>query len=75
MSKSSCGEHVEFVSNDAVRVTRCSCGTMHVTLVASGVTVQMTPELMRNVASGLRAAEGKLGEPPTIRVTGSTSIN
>lgn len=75
MSKQVCGSHAELSSNDAVRVSRCACGTLHVTLIASGVTVQMPPELLRTVASGLRAAAERLGERADISSTGSTSIN
>lgn len=75
MSKSACGQHTELVSNNAVRVTRCTCGTLHVTVVASGVTMRLTPEVFRAVASGMRAAEARLGDPAEITSTGSQSIN
>jgi hypothetical protein len=75
MSKSACGQHTEILSNNAVRVTRCTCGTVHVTLMASGVTVRMPAETFRSVASGLHAAADKLGGPVEISATGSTSIN
>lgn len=55
-SKKSCGTHVELASNDSVRVTRCGCGTVHVTLLGSGVTVRMREESLRGVAAGLRGA-------------------
>ncbi len=75
MSKSACGQHTELLSNNAVRVTRCTCGTVHVTLIASGVTVRMQADAFRNVAAGLRAAADKLENPAEITTTGSTSIN
>jgi hypothetical protein len=75
MSKSACGQHTEILSNNAVRVTRCTCGTMHVTLVASGVTVRMQPDAFRQIAAGLRNAAEKLEAPAEITATGSTSIN
>lgn len=75
MSKSACGPHTDIVSNNAVRVTRCTCGTLHVTLVASGVTVRMSPEVFRTVSAGLRGAAEKLEEQPVISATGSSSIN
>jgi len=75
MSKSTCGQHIELLSNNAVRVTRCTCGTVHVTLVASGVTVRMPADTFRNVAAGLHFAADKLEEPAEITATGSTSIN
>ncbi len=51
-----CGQHTEIASNNAVRVTRCSCGTVHVTMVANGVTVRMSAEAFRNAATGLKDA-------------------
>ncbi len=75
MSKPACGQHTELVSNNAVRVTRCTCGTVHVTIVASGVTVRMPADAFRNVATGLRAAADKLESSTEITATGSTSIN
>lgn len=75
MSKSACGPHTEILSNNAVKVTRCNCGTVHVTLVASGVTVRMPADQFRNIATGLRTAAEKLEPPATITATGSTSIN
>jgi hypothetical protein len=75
MSKSACGQHTELLSNNAVRVTRCACGTVHVTLQASGVTVRMPQDAFRNVAAGLRAAVEKLDSSTEITSTGSTSIN
>jgi hypothetical protein len=75
MSKPSCGTHTELLSNNAVRVTKCTCGTVHVTLNASGVTVRMPAEAFRNVAAGLRGAVEKLDSSTEITATGSTSIN
>jgi hypothetical protein len=75
MSKSACGAHTELSSNNAVRITRCGCGTVHVTLIASGVSVRMNADVLRGAASGLKAAVDKLGEQVEISSTGSTSIN
>jgi hypothetical protein len=75
MSKSTCGQHTELVSNNAVRVTRCTCGTVHVTLNASGVTVRMPVEAFRNVAAAFRGSVEKLDSATEITATGSTSIN
>jgi hypothetical protein len=75
MSKSACGQQTELISNNAVRVTRCTCGTVHVTLNASGVTVRMTADAFRNVVAGLHGAADKLENAAEITATGSTSIN
>jgi hypothetical protein len=74
-AKNSCGSHTELTSTNAVRVTRCSCGTVHVTLLASGVTVRMSADAFHNVAAGLNAASERLEERPDFSSTGSTSIN
>jgi hypothetical protein len=75
MSKPACGTHVELVSNEAVRVTRCTCGTVHLTINTSGVTLRMQPEAFRNAVAGLRGAVEKLDASQPITATGSTSIN
>jgi hypothetical protein len=56
MSEKKCGPHVELVSNQAARVTRCTCGTVHLQLNAHGVTVRLTPEHLRHVANALSAS-------------------
>jgi hypothetical protein len=75
MSKNACGAHTEILSNNAARVTRCTCGTLHVTLNASGVTVRLQPDAFRGLAAGLQQAIEKLDAAPEITATGSTSIN
>ena len=75
MAKNTCGPHTELVSNDAVRITRCTCGMVHVTIQASGVTVRMPQDAFRNVAAGMGVAAEKLVEKIDITSTGSTSIN
>ena len=67
-----CGPHTELLSNDVVRVTRCPCGTVHVTLMRSAVTVRMPAEAFRGIASGLKAAAERLDEGALL---GTTSIN
>lgn len=62
MASSNCGTHTELVSNNAVRVTRCACGTVHVTLLASGVTMRMSAEAFRGVAAGLKVAAERIDE-------------
>jgi hypothetical protein len=74
-AKNSCGPHTELTANNAVRVTRCNCGTVHVSLLHSGVTVRMSADAFRNVALGLSAASDRLEEPADFSSTGSTSIN
>jgi hypothetical protein len=58
----SCGQHTELASNNVVRVTRCTCGTMHVTLVPNGVTLRMTAEQLRNALTGLKGAIDRIDD-------------
>jgi hypothetical protein len=71
-SPNQCGPHTELLSNETVRVSRCACGTVHVTLIRSGVTVRMSPEAFRSVAAGLKVAADRLEEGARL---GMTSIN
>jgi hypothetical protein len=72
-SPKKCGPHTEMASNDAVRVTRCSCGTVHMTLLGPGVTVRMSAESFRGVTSGMKSAAERLDDDD-VRF-GTTSIN
>ena len=72
MSSKSCGQHTELVSTDAVRVTRCPCGTVHVTLNANGVTLRLTGEQLRGVVKGLDSVIAKLDQPNAV---GSSCAN
>jgi hypothetical protein len=67
-----CGPHTELISNDAVRVTRCGCGTIHVTLMRSAGTVRMPADAFRSIAAGLRAAADRIDEGVQL---GTTTIN
>ncbi|WP_155798802.1 hypothetical protein [Sorangium cellulosum] len=67
-----CGPHTEIAANDATRVTRCACGTVHVTLLGPGVTLRMPSEAFRGVAAGLKAAAERLDDDARF---GTTAIN
>ena len=60
--KRSCGKHVDLASNGAVKITQCPCGTFHVTLHASGVTLRMNEETFKAATSGFLAATDKVTE-------------
>jgi len=60
----SCGEHVTLANNDAVRITRCPCGTVHLTVLESGVTVQIDDETLRGVWAGAERAVEALDSAP-----------
>ena len=72
MPSKPCGQHTELTNTDAVRVTRCTCGTVHVTLHANGVTVRLSADQLRAVAKGLDGVLGKLAEPNAV---GSSCVN
>ena len=55
-SKPACGPHEEIVRTEAVRITRCACGTIHLTLQRSGVTVQLASEQFGEVVQALTLA-------------------
>ena len=73
MPSKQCGPHTELCSNDALRVSRCTCGTVHLTLIASGVTLRLSAEQLRGVAAGLKMALERLDEASS--QLGTTSIN
>jgi fructose-specific phosphotransferase system component IIB len=75
MAKNACGPQTEIASNNIVRVTRCTCGILHVTLLANGVTVRMTAEQLRGASGAFTAAIERIEEPVEFSSTGSTSIN
>lgn len=72
MPPKTCGQHTELASNDSVRVTRCTCGTVHVTLLSNGITVRMSADSLRAAAAGLSAAADRVEQPMII---GSSTIN
>jgi len=54
--KRACGPHVELVSNPAARITRCACGTVHLSIERNGVTVKLDAESLRHLANAVSAA-------------------
>ena len=75
MAKSACGPHTELSSNDAVRVTRCPCGTVHVLFLGPGVTLQLSAEALRGAAVGITAAAAQIDARLEVRAAGSTCLN
>ena len=71
-SEKNCGPHTELVSNSQTRVTRCTCGTVHITLNSSGITIRMSDTAFRNTAAGLKIALERLDESLAV---GSTLTN
>ncbi|MFW5739262.1 MAG: hypothetical protein ACOC1F_02730 [Myxococcota bacterium] len=54
--KPACGPHTEILKTDGVRVTRCPCGTVHVTMVKNGTTLQLGPSYFNEVVQALSLA-------------------
>ncbi len=63
-----CGKHVELASNPSVRITQCPCGTVYLTIIASGVTVRINEDTLRAATAALITATDKVDEAvcPTI---------
>ncbi len=61
-----CGPHTVVVNTEGLRLAKCPCGTFHVTLVASGVTLQLSQdrlaELGRAIAVAVPQAAAKSAE-------------
>lgn len=71
MADNRCGPHTELVNNGTVRVTRCGCGTVHMTIAPSGVTVRLSAEHFRLLSGGVRMATEKMDEGVVPRVESS----
>jgi hypothetical protein len=57
---SRCGKHTELSANPHTRVTRCPCGAVHVHLLKTGVSVQMSLEAFRAASAALMNAVDRL---------------
>jgi hypothetical protein len=60
--RNACGKHSELAANEAVRVTQCPCGSVHVTILANGVTVRVQEAGLKAVTRGLMTALDKIEE-------------
>jgi hypothetical protein len=64
-AKATCGPQTTIVNTEGVRIARCPCGTFHVTLVQSGVTVQLSAEKLGELGRAINvAAPSQPGAPP-----------
>ena len=59
--QSSCGKHTTLANNEGASVTQCPCGTMHVLVKGSGVTVQLPPERFHQLGLAVMGAVSALG--------------
>jgi hypothetical protein len=65
MSRRPCGNHVTLSENDGARVSRCACGTLHVLIKPSGVTVQLNHERFHELGLAVMGAVSALGATTT----------
>jgi hypothetical protein len=72
-----CGAHVEIVKTAAIRLTRCACGTYHLSLLAKGISLQLSADELRAVARDLGATAEELaaGAPAATSSARSERIN
>ena len=54
--KTACGPHTTIVNTEGVRIAKCPCGTFHVTLVQSGVTVQLSADKLAELGRAIAVA-------------------
>lgn len=80
-NNSTCGPHTEIVKTEGVRITRCTCGTVHVTFVRNGLTVQLGPSQFAEAAQALALAktvmaggEAVSSQAPVLRPTTPTGF-
>jgi hypothetical protein len=66
--RKACGKHTPLGSNEAVRISQCTCGMVHVTLNANGVTFRVSEEGLRGITHGLMSALDKVDEREGVRV-------
>ena len=69
-TKASCGTQTVMVNTDTLRLARCPCGTFHVTLVASGVTVQLAEARLAELGRAIGIAL----PPPSVSPAGPRSL-
>jgi hypothetical protein len=57
---SRCGKHTELASNAHTKVTRCTCGVVHLHFLKTGITMQLPMEAFKATSSAFIAALDKL---------------
>jgi hypothetical protein len=57
----SCGLHEELARTTNFRLTRCTCGTVHLHLAKAGVTVQLADTMLAELVNVATAAHRKAG--------------
>lgn len=71
-----CGKHATLSDNQGARVTQCGCGTVHVLVKQSGVTLQLSEERFQHLGLAVMGAVSTLGaKTPTTPVLPPRIIN
>jgi hypothetical protein len=55
-AEQSCGPRTEIVRTEGVRISRCTCGTLHVSFTRNGLTMQLTEEHFDEAAQAMALA-------------------
>jgi hypothetical protein len=55
-----CGPHSELAKTTEFRITQCPCGTVHMHIARSGVTLQLEPSSIAELVNVATAAHRKL---------------
>ena len=58
--RNACGPHQELASTEALRVTRCPCGTVHLAIAGNGVTLRLKDDSLPTLTRGLMQALDKV---------------
>ncbi len=61
----SCGKHHTLADNLGARVTQCACGTVHVLVKSSGVTLQLSEERFQQLGLAVMGAVSAIGSRST----------
>ena len=70
-----CGPHATLADNDGARVGRCACGTIHVLVKASGVTLQLNEDRFQMLGLAVMGAVAAIGSQPTTPALPTRTIN
>jgi hypothetical protein len=55
-SRAPCGAHTELAKTGGMRITHCACGTVHLHVARSGVTLQLSEGALAELASATAEA-------------------
>jgi hypothetical protein len=56
----SCGRHEELAKTTDFRITRCTCGTVHLHVTKGGVTLQLSDTMLAELVNAATAAQRKV---------------